>query len=251
MIGLRTQRSSAPTEGPEDVTAFSGPSKTTSARGMNADKGDVSGTEERCYMKARGDESVIAEPHCLRCAEKLTGLESEELPKLDSRNGGSGDVLTFSGPFETIPVKEITADESDVFFTDKISCVESVGGSERVEGVGVKRLQVSNKGTGAAIAAPGLSETIPAKKIDADSSDVFRIVEISCVENAGEGDRARTAPLTVSDEDLEDVTMSSGLSKSRQAKVNVSTKLGVSTMVRKIAQVIRESKCTNEAPQYK
>ena len=42
MIGLRTQRSSAPTEGLEDVTAFSGPSKTVSAREMEADKGDVS-----------------------------------------------------------------------------------------------------------------------------------------------------------------------------------------------------------------
>ncbi|GMH83966.1 hypothetical protein TrST_g13124 [Triparma strigata] len=230
MIGLRTQRSSPPTEGLEDVTAFSGPSKTSSAREMNADKGGVSGTEERRNVEARKDEGVCTLSQGFQCAGKITELESEELLKLDSKNEGSGDVLTFSGPSETILVKEITSDESDVLRTDEISCVESVGGSERAEGVGIKHLQVSNVGTGAAIAAPWLSETIPSKKIDVDSSDVFRNVEVSCVESVGEGDRAHTDPLTVSDEDLEDVTMSSGLSKSRQAKVNVSTNLGVSTM---------------------
>ncbi|GMH98928.1 hypothetical protein TrST_g10962, partial [Triparma strigata] len=117
MIGLRTQRSSAPTEGLEDVTAFPGPLKSISAREMEADKGDVSGTEERRNVEAHEDEGVCTAPPGLQCAEKRTELESEELLKLDSRNGGSGDVLTFSGPFDTIPVEEITADESDVFFT--------------------------------------------------------------------------------------------------------------------------------------
>ncbi|GMH48563.1 hypothetical protein TrVE_jg5752 [Triparma verrucosa] len=231
MIGLTTQRRSAPTEGPEDVTAFSGPSKTTSARGKDADKGDVSGTEERRNVEAHEDEGVCTASQGLQCAGKITELESEELLKLDSKNEGSGDALTFSGPSETILVKEITSDESEVVRTDEISCVERVGGSECVEGVVVKHLQVSNEGTGAAIAAPGLSETIPAKKIDVDSSDVFRIDEICCVENAGEGNCAHTDPLPVSDEYPEDFTTSSGLlSKSRQAKVNVSTNLGVSTM---------------------
>ncbi|GMH66849.1 hypothetical protein TL16_g04526 [Triparma laevis f. inornata] len=227
MIGLRTQRSSAPTEGLEDVSAFPGPSKITSARETDADKGDVSGTEERRNVDAREDKGVCTAPQGLQCAKKRTELESEVLLRMDSRNEGSGDVLTFSGPSETILVKEIT---SDMFRADEADCSKNVGESERVENVDVSSLLVSNKGTGAATAASGLSETIPGKEIDADSSDVFRIDEICCVENAREGDRVHTDPLTVSDEDLEDFTTSSGLSKSRQAKVNVSTNLGVSTM---------------------
>ena len=212
MIGLRTQRSSAPTEGPEDITAFSGPSKTTSARGMNADKGDVSGTEERRYMTARADEGVCTAPQGLRCAEKRTELESEVLLRMDSRNEGSGDVLMFSRPSETILVKEITSE---------ISCVESVRGSERVEGVGVKHIQVSNVGMGAAIAASGLTETISAKKIDADSGDTFHTDEIYRSENVGESERVKRVsdyPLTVSNKGTGDVTTSSGLSEMTSAE---------------------------------
>ena len=230
MIGLRTQRSSAPTEGPEEVTAFSGPSKTISARGRDADKGDVSGTEERRNVEAREDEGVCTAPPGLQCAEKRTELESEELLKLDSRNGGSGDVLTFSGPFDTIPVEEITADESDVFFTGENT---NAGKRNRFKRVVVDPRTVLNEGTGAVITASGLSEMIPEKEIDADSSDVFRPDEKYRVANSGEGDRAHTDTLTVLDEDPGDVTASSDLSKPFPEKVNVSTEHGESNVVRK------------------
>ena len=156
MIGLRTQRSSAPTEGPEDVTAFSGPSKTTSARGMNADRGDVSGTEERRYMTARADEGVFTAPQGLRCAEKRTELESEVLLRMDSRNEDLGDVLMFSRPSETILVKEITS--------------ENVGESERVKRVSDYPLTVSNKGTEDVTTSSGLSEMTSAEQ-SADRSE--------------------------------------------------------------------------------
>ncbi|GMH77629.1 hypothetical protein TrLO_g10307 [Triparma laevis f. longispina] len=226
MIGLRTQRSSAPTEGLEDVTAFSWPSKTTSARGMNADKGGVSGTEERRNVEAHEDEGVCTAPQGLRCAEKRTELESEELLKLDSRNGGSGNALTFSGPSETIPVKEITADESDVFCTGENT---NAGKRNRVKRVVVDPRTVLNEGTGAVITASGLSETIPEKEIDADFSDVFRPDEKYRIANSGEGDHAHTDTLTVLDEDPGDVTASSD-SKLIPEKVNVSTEQGESNM---------------------
>ena len=103
-----TPRRSAPAEGPEDVTAFPGrPLENISARGRYADKGDVSGTEGRRNVEAREDErgTVVAEPHGLQRAEKMTGLELEELPRLVSRNKGLGDASTFSGPLETILVQ--------------------------------------------------------------------------------------------------------------------------------------------------
>ena len=231
MIGLRTQRSSAPTEGLEDVTAFSGPSKTVSAREMEADKGDVSGTEERRNVEAREDEGVCTAPQGLQCAETRKELESEELLELDSRNGGSGDVLTFSGPSETIPVKEITADESDVFFFTGENT--NARKRNRVKRVVVDPRTVLNEGTGAVITASGLSEMIPEKEIDADSSDVFRPDEKYRVANSGEGDRAHTDTLTVLDEDPGDVTASSDLSKPIPEKVNVSTEHGKSNVVRK------------------
>ncbi|GMH91533.1 hypothetical protein TrVE_jg5515, partial [Triparma verrucosa] len=227
MIGLRTQRSSAPTEGLEDVSAFPGPSKITSAREMEADKGDVSGTEERRNVDAREDKGVCTAPQGLQCAEKRTELESEELLKLGSKNVGSGDVLTFSGPSETIPVKEITADESDVFFTEENT---NAGKRNCVKRVIVDPPTVSNEGTGAVITASGLSEMIPEKEIDADSSDVFRPDEKYHVANSGEGDRAHTDSLTVLDEDPGDVTASSNLSKPIPEKVNVSTEHGESNV---------------------
>ena len=114
MIGLRTQRSSAPTEGLEDVTAFSGPSKTVSAREMEADKGDVSGTEERRNVEAREDEGVCTAPQGLQCAEKRKELESEELLKLDSRNKGS---ISNSG-------------EGDRAHTDSLTVLDEDSGDE-------------------------------------------------------------------------------------------------------------------------
>ena len=197
MIGLRTQRSSAPTEGPEDVTAFPEPSKTISARDMNADKGGLSGTEERRNMEAREDEGVCTAPQGLQCAEKRAELESEVLLRMDSRNGGLGDALTYSEPSETIPVKEITI---DMFRPDEADYSVNVRESERVENVDVNPLLVSNEGAGAAIAASGLSETIPAKKNDADSSKPFHTDEIYRSENVGESEHVKRVgdyPLTV------------------------------------------------------
>ncbi|GMH76490.1 hypothetical protein TrLO_g8186 [Triparma laevis f. longispina] len=213
MIGLRTQRSSAPTEGPEDVTAIPEPSKSIFAREMEADKGRVSGTEGRRNVEAHEDEGVCTASHGLQCAEKRTELESEELLKLDSRNGGSGDALTFSEPSETIPVKEIT---SDMFRADEADCSENIGEIERVENVDVNPLTVTNEGRRAAIAASGLSETIPAKKNDADSSNVFHTDEIYRPENVEESKRVKRVgdyPLTVSNEGMGDVTTSFGLSE--------------------------------------
>ncbi|GMH85058.1 hypothetical protein TL16_g10112 [Triparma laevis f. inornata] len=174
MIGLMTPRRSAPAEGPEDVTAFPGrPLENISARGRYADKGDVSGTEGRRNVEAREDErgTVVAEPHGLRRAEKMIGLELEELPRLVSRSEVFWDALTFSGPSETILVKKITSDESDMLCTDEAYRSVNFRKGRRLQGVGDDPLAVSNEDTGAVTMSSGLLETISEKNIYADGSE--------------------------------------------------------------------------------
>ena len=94
------------------------------------------------------DKGVCTAPQGLRCVEKMTDLDSEELLRLDSRNGSLRDVLTFSEPLETFPVKNITSEHRS----------ENIRESECVGRVGIGPLMVSSVGTGDATTSSRLSD---------------------------------------------------------------------------------------------